>query len=123
MSDTRPNIKEMLALCYSVAGVKPNQVQIIAHEVRPGSYCWLELQFPVAGAPQVSIMPAPVSSLEGDVYEYIGTTTSQYKNGYCYNCSNYEPRCEYIDFYNLTESYPRPRHRIRKLMGTWKNLY
>jgi hypothetical protein len=30
---------------------------------------------------------------------------------------------EYIDYYNLLEPHPRPRHRLRKLMGQWKPLY
>ena len=30
---------------------------------------------------------------------------------------------EYIDFYNLREPHPRPRHRIRKFNGQWMSLY
>ena len=30
---------------------------------------------------------------------------------------------EYIDFVILTERNPRPRHRLRKLMGKWKRVY
>ena len=30
---------------------------------------------------------------------------------------------EYIDFFNLMEPYPRPRHRVRRLAGPWKLVF
>ena len=30
---------------------------------------------------------------------------------------------EYIDFVDISKPEPRPLHRIRKIMGTWKFLF
>lgn len=38
--------------------------------------------------PQYNTMPTPSSSNEGQILQYIGTTTSNYTNGYFYECIN-----------------------------------
>lgn len=123
MSEPRMTIKEMMHLCFLYSGMQASQVQIIAHEVRPGVYFWDELDFIPSEFEQMAVLPAPTESLLGTVYQYTGTSTSKYKNGCYYVCAVSLDRYEYIDFYNLLEKYPRPRHRIRKFMNTWKMLY
>jgi len=42
----------------------------------------------VGAIPQVSSLPAATSALAGCIYQYVGTTTATYINGYFYKCVN-----------------------------------
>ena len=122
MSEPRLTYREMIQICVRYAGLPKGQIRIVAHELRPGTYGWEETPA-TAAAIQVSEMPRPCGDLFGVIYEYTGHNTEEFKTGHCYACITLIPLYEYIDFYNLVESNPRPLHRVRKFMGKWHNLF
>ena len=62
--------------------------QCIEDPLTPGTYIWsqIDVQPDQDTKIQVSVMPAVTASDLGKIVQYIGTTTSDYTNGYFYEC-------------------------------------
>ena len=52
----------------------------------PATYSWVAIPTQDCPNPQVSSLPTASASLVGTIYQFIGTTTVDYTNGYFYEC-------------------------------------